>query len=106
MTDKLQTVKEALERQCMNMAFIINNVPIANDFFYEKFKTELEVDRKALTELKSYVEARESEEMVERVAVAILMNLDLNKVHEKESYLKPAKAAIKAMEGNENDKKF
>jgi uncharacterized membrane protein YgaE (UPF0421/DUF939 family) len=60
---ELQTVKEALERQCDNMAFILNNVVIPSDFYYEKFKTELEADRKAFAELNSYIKARDNEEL-------------------------------------------
>jgi hypothetical protein len=87
MTDKLQIFREALERQCMNMAFIINNVPIANDFFYEKFKTELETDRNALAELNSYIEARGSEEL--RASLAAITHTG-----DKVSMVKTAKQAL------------
>jgi hypothetical protein len=37
-------VVQALERQCANMAFILNHVSVPGQW-YAKFKRELEVDR-------------------------------------------------------------
>lgn len=43
-------MREALERQCANMATVINHVTLP-DPWYDKFKSELETDRAALASL-------------------------------------------------------
>jgi hypothetical protein len=43
-----ERVREALDRQCDNMAFLLNNAAL-NVTWYEKFKGELAQDRAALT---------------------------------------------------------
>lgn len=43
----IKKLKEALSRQCDNIAFVINNMDVPG-FWYGKFKTELEADRELL----------------------------------------------------------
>ena len=112
--DKLKIVKEALEANIL-------------DLEQSNPKDLLNLTQQALTELNSYIEARDSEEMVERVAKAIyetsptggtylntwggLCDMATRKHsgyfafanHLKHKAEAEAKAAIKAMEGNEND---
>lgn len=42
----LNSLVKALERQCDNMSFVVNNADLHG--FYDKFKDELEEDRAAL----------------------------------------------------------
>ena len=105
MTDEiLKEIKEALE-------FTIEDLPHGE---YGK-KTKL---KKALASLNAYIEARESEEMVEKVAKAFIDQLktqdDCGGVHHSDDianigidgyfdFEEATKAAIKAMEGKDND---
>jgi uncharacterized protein YxeA len=103
MTDKLETIKEALNGY--------NRAKLNNDISnWLHINTDLFVDL-----LNSYIEARDSEEMVERVAKAIYdLQPDYNSIGEKkewhhiendsplkEHYVDVANTAIQAMEGGE-----
>lgn len=44
---EIERLKTALERQCDNMAFVVNHVTLHG--WYDKFKDELEEDRAALS---------------------------------------------------------
>lgn len=44
MSDDLARLREALDRQCDNMAFVLNRVTLP-DQWYCKFSNELEADR-------------------------------------------------------------
>jgi hypothetical protein len=46
---QLATAREALDRQCDNMAFVVNHVTLHG--FYEKFRSDLEADREVLRAL-------------------------------------------------------
>lgn len=115
MTDKLETIKEALE-------------DILNDYKYNIKEYQLAQERngplgfllnitgktrakQALAELNSYMEARDSEDMVEKVAFALWQQETSGSTKEqyeedcvewcKNNLRQKAKAAIKAMEDGE-----
>lgn len=67
MIEKLKTVKQALERQTDNMAFLIKRVGLPYVYF-ETFKSNLEADKKSLALLDEIIttleeEQRQGEEM-------------------------------------------
>lgn len=95
MQDKLITVKQALEYTLK----ILKMTKIGRGHY--------EPAKQALAELNSYMQARDSEEMVEKVELAIIKLIDEEYTRcECANYKELAKAAIKTMEGNENDKKL
>lgn len=121
MTDKLETVKEALR----NTIICIEEELGATEDLYAKcaapmyakdiqhFKEVIRDAKQALAELNSYMEARASEEMVERVAKA-LAKLTSDDIRDRPSlggtlrpnpewYIPQAKAAIKAMNNLEKE---
>ena len=42
--NEIERLREALDRQCDNMAFVVNHVTLP-DAYYEKFRREIEEDR-------------------------------------------------------------
>ena len=106
MTDKLQTVKEALEDILHDYKYNIKEYQLAQSkngplgfLLNITGKTRA---KQALAELNSYMQARDSEEMVEKVELAIIKLIDEEYTRcECANYKELAKAAIKAMEGGE-----
>lgn len=105
MTDKLQEVKEALD---VSIRYAEDSgVPTLAEPFEAEYRI-WEEQKKALASLNAYTKARESEDMVERVA-SIIKSKDFfasaggcSVAREQESIARQkAKAAIKAMEGGE-----
>jgi hypothetical protein len=107
MTDKLETIKEALNQAWYVLDGQSDDIKPSNK---EITQTSIKV-QKALAELNSHIEARDSEAVYTEKEILAWFKEDVDsynrpyKLMTKVKYLLQftPKAAIKAMEGNDND---